>query len=504
MWPVWTRAESRLADQDAMAHGMPFAGLLALAGFRVAETVRHFVPEGPVVVLVGPGANGGDGIVAAGLLARLRPVTVLCRSSAHFEGATGWLSWAQAQGVQVGSEERARAAIHEASVVVDALFGTGFHGALNGVPEVEWLKWVEEFAIPTIAVDIPSGVDADSGHYDGPHLKTLATVTMQAAKWGLVTYPGASHTGRLVIADIGLKAQSWEKPFSHFIDPQTAGNWMPRSDPFANKYRRGHVVVIGGSRSMPGAPVLSAMAALKAGAGLVELVVPESARQNVQASPALIVHSVPDSASGSLTWSDDLKGRAARGDAIVVGPGMGRDVSLEIVGELIKLGKPTVVDADGLRLVSGYNSRLPKAWVLTPHAGEMGRLLGISSDEVNSDRRRAVLQAAEKYGCSVLLKGRYSIAGNSQSLWVNPTGDETLATAGSGDVLSGLVGRLLALGMDSLEALALAVYWHGWAGELAAQTMGMSVIATDLIDALHLGHQAIMERREPGAFNFLR
>ncbi|MCY0878589.1 MAG: NAD(P)H-hydrate dehydratase [Firmicutes bacterium] len=497
--PVWTAAEAREADRQAMAEGVPYEGLLAVAGFQLARYVHGRVPRGSVAILAGPGSNGGDGWVAARHLARHHPVAVVPLAEPRFPGADGWVRAARASGVEVLEGDEAVRRIEQADVVVDAIFGTGFHGSVVESPAAVWLRRLGASGVPVIAADIVSGVNADTGAYDGPALNVMATVTMGAAKWGLVGYPGAEISGQLVVADIGLPQASYAPWPGRWIDDETAKTWWPRVRPLAHKYDRGHVIVVGGSRSMPGAPVLAGMAALRAGAGLVEVVVPESALGRVETSPALIVHGVPEATDGDLVWSDALKHLVARADAVVVGPGLGRRVGPRLLEGLALLEKPTVIDADALRLLPQWDHPVPSGWVLTPHAGELGALLGWSRGQVDADRRKAIISAVERYRAPTLLKGRFTLVASDAGIWVNPTGHPALATAGSGDVLSGMVARLLAAGLSGGEALALAAYWHGWAGELGAARLGYSLTAVDLLGWLHPAAEAVQRGDKPTA-----
>lgn len=493
MWPIWTLEEARRADRTAQEQGVPFAALLSVAGFQLARFINHIVPEGPIAILAGPGANGGDGWVAARHLARVRQTTVIPVGHPHFPGADDWVRAARAAGVTISSSSDS--ALKDSELVVDAMFGTGFHGDVSQSPAGPWLSRLADLGSPVVAVDMPSGIETNTGHYDGPRLNVRATLTMGAAKWGLVTYPGAGHTGTLVVADIGLPWMSDET--GAWIGPKTASGWFPAVNRLAHKYDRGHVVVIGGSRSMPGAPILAASAALKAGAGLVEVVVPESAQGRVTTSPALIVHGAPETADGELVWSDKLRDRILRADAVVVGPGLGSRADLRILQELSRIEKPTVVDADGIRLAAPLSRPFPSHWVLTPHAAELGALLNESAATINADRRRHALEAAAVLGCPVLLKGRYSLIADKKHIWVNPTGSAALATAGSGDVLAGMAARLLAAGLKGAEALALAAYWHGWAGELGGDSEGVSFTAADLLGWIGKAARAVVEQRMP-------
>nr|WP_275107327.1 NAD(P)H-hydrate dehydratase [Sulfobacillus harzensis] len=288
-----------------------------------------------------------------------------------------------------------------------------------------------------------------------------------------------------------------------FIDPEWAKRHLPRVPRLGHKYSRGHVVVIGGSRAMPGAPVLAGMAALKAGAGLVELVVPESVLGRVAVVPSLIVHGVPETADGSLQVSDVLSRLAARADALVIGPGLGPTAPTALIEVLAKIPVPAVLDADGIRLYAQAPKAFGANWVLTPHAGEMGVLLGMTSARVNADRRRAVLDAVHATGRTVLLKGMFSIVGSEGGrLMVNSSGSPVLATAGSGDVLSGMTAALLAQGLPPDQALALAVYWHGWAGQIGEREQGLSMTADNLLDYFSPARHALEQEEEPTSVTY--
>ena len=496
MWPVWTLEEARAADRTAQEQGVPYAGLLSVAGFQLARFIQQRQPHGSLVILAGPGANGGDGWVAARNLARHFPVTIVPVAEPRFGGADGWVKAARQGGVEVVSGQEAEHRLRNATLVVDAIFGTGFHGTVGDSLAGPWLRLLSELALPVMAVDLPSGVNTDTGAYDGPVLNLRAIVTMGAAKWGLIGYPGAELSSNLVIADIGLPRRSFATPSAAWIEPEWAAARLPGIKPLAHKYSRGHVVVIGGSRAMPGAPILAATAALKAGAGLVEVIVPKSAVGAIF-SPSLIVHREAETPTGDLCWSERLEQLARRADALVVGPGLGRGVSPELLAGLARLSKPAVVDADAIRLVKQIKAPLPKNWVVTPHAEEMGFLLDRDAASINADRRGAVLEAVSFFKCPFLLKGRFSLIAHDHHIWVNPTGSPALATAGSGDVLSGLAARLLASGLEPQDALALAVYWHGWAGELGEQAEGVSLTSESLMSWIGPAFKVISELRKP-------
>lgn len=498
---IWTLEEARAADAWAEEQGVPSSVLLALAGFQLARFIRAQHPTGPIVVLAGPGANGGDGWVAARHLAEDRRVTVVPLQEPRFRGAADWVRAAQSWGVTVASGDEAARCLEEAALVVDAMFGTGFRGSARQGLAGAWLQRLSDAGVPVVAADLPTGVDTDTGAYDGPPLNLHAVVAMGQAKWGVVGYPGAGLATQLAIADIGLPARPFGLVAGAFTDRQWARSRLPQRERLGNKYSHGRVVVIGGSRAMPGAPILAASAALKAGAGLVEMVVPESAGQwGPSFSPALIRHLVPESDQGALVWSDALKSAALGADALVLGPGWGRNADPRIIHELTRFNKPAVVDADAIRLLP-HGFRVPDGWALTPHAGELGAFLREPRSAIDADRRGAVLRAVDRLASSaVLLKGRFTLIGERGRIWANPTGSPALATAGSGDVLSGLVAFLLASRLSPFEALALAAYWHGWMGELAGDALGSACTADDLLRYIGPACRIIQEERMPTGF----
>jgi len=469
---------------------------MELAGFQVARWVRQQGLTGRILVLTGPGSNGGDGWVAARHLASHASIRVVSDGVPRFPGADEVVRAAQRAGVQVvGYDHPLDAGLDSVTLVIDAVFGVGFHGTRDRHPAFRWLQAVAERRLPVVAVDLVSGTDTDTGQYAGPALNVMATVTFGATKWGHVGYPAAGLTGSLVVADIGLAPAPGS---GRWIDPQTAHDWIRPSRVLDHKYRRGHVVVIGGSRAMPGAPQLAGWASLKAGAGLVELLMPAQAGIHLEV-PELIVHRLDDTAEGDLKVSPLLMDRARKADAVVIGPGIGQRVSPELLWRILALGRPTVIDADALRLVPTMPPNLlarPEV-VLTPHAGELGRLLGRSAADVNQDRRQSVIEVQSRWGATCLLKGYRTLIAGSTDIWVNPSGQTELATAGSGDVLSGVIGALLAQGYPGPVAAALGAYWHGIAGDVIRPRLGHGATSRDIIAALPEAWRTIEEEGVP-------
>jgi NAD(P)H-hydrate epimerase len=357
----------------------------------------------------------------------------------------------------------------EPEVIVDALFGTGFVGE----PRPDAAALIEQMnASPAhvLSVDLPSGVDASTGEVAGAVVDAEATVTFHGRKVGLVVAPGRFHAGTVRVADIGLDATE--------TDIRLVGlgilRAVPRRGERDNKYTAGHVLVVGGSPGLTGAPSLTAMAALRADAGYVTLAAPESTLPVFEQRLLEVV---------KRPLSDDLAELAAKASALAIGPGLGRsDGAHALVRRtLAELRLPAVVDADALFGLEPDEWPAPR--VLTPHEGELGRLLGRDSSEVAAHRIASVREAAERFGCVVLLKGPDTlVAAPGRGLLVSSLGLSSLATAGTGDVLTGIVGAFLAKGMDAQLAAAAASVAQQRASVEAPQRAGL--VASDLIDAL--------------------
>lgn len=475
-------AEAEAMDREAEARGVAPEWLMEVAGAKAAHAIEASMGPGPVTVVVGSGKNGGDGLVVARFLARERPVAVvLVRGVPHFDGAERLVEAAGKTGARIVGGEELSGALADAAVVVDALLGTGVRPPLR-----DWAKAAIE-AInraerPVASLDLPSGVTSDTGQAPDGAVRAVLTIAFGAAKWGHFAFPGADLRGKLAVADIGLRlprdaARIGDGPMlHHLLKPLQADG---------HKYRRGRVGVVGGSPDMPGAPQLAAAAAQRTGVGLVELVVPRSILNRVAPSPAILVRAAGADAAGRLWLGADDLALLRQMDAIVVGPGLGRGVATDVMRALLNLECPLVIDADGLALAATvrWDARSAPV-VMTPHEGEMAGLMDSSAAEVRDDRIGAVRRARERFGAGILLKGPYTIAQTSAGTVVNPTGVPELATAGSGDVLAGLIGGLLAQGYDALEAMAIGAYVHGTAARRGARRHRQSLIATDLVESL--------------------
>ena len=442
--PLYTADEMTAAEER-------FAGsedeLMRRAGSAVAEEVRRAFPNARSFAAVcGKGKNGGDGRIAAGALV-----------------AAGWRE------VDVG----------EAEVVLDALFGTGFHGE----PREEAARQIEEIneaAADVVAVDIPSGVDASTGEIPGAAVRAGRTVTFHGRKVGHAVTPGRFHAGAVVVADIGLEPGE-TRSSEATLDLLSV---VPRRATGDNKYTAGHVVVVGGSPGMTGAPCLSALAALRSDAGYVTLAGPASAL-------SVFEHWVLEAVKRPLAEEDDLIAASAaeevlelvaKGGALAIGPGLGRsEGTKELVRRVLAQAEvPAVVDGDALFELEPGDWPAPR--VLTPHSGELGRLIGEESPWVDAHRLAALDRAADRYGCVVLLKGEGTLVGEPGAGAIVCGGFPSLATAGTGDVLTGIVASFLATGVEPRLAAAAAAVAHTEAAKAAPAKDGL--IASDLIDVL--------------------
>ncbi|MGW6056576.1 NAD(P)H-hydrate dehydratase [Streptomyces sp. NPDC055189] len=469
----------RAAERELMAR-VPEGALMqrAAAGLAVVcAEVLGKVYGSRVVLLVGSGDNGGDALYAGARLARRGAgvsAVLLSPERVH----AGGLAAFRAAGGRVVASEGAEGVLGRADLVVDGIVGIGGKGGLRA-PAAQLAGAVRESGVPAVAVDLPSGVDADSGEVAGAAVRADVTVTFGAYKPGLLIDPGREYAGVVRLVDIGLGAVLGEGEGEvEALQYADVASLLPMPTGESDKYRRGVVGIVAGSGRYPGAAVLCVAGALRGGAGAVRYV-GHAADAVIARFPETLVSAGPPS-------------KAGRVQAWVVGPGLGDDS--ERLEDVVGADVPVLIDADGLRLADEAVVRGRSApTLLTPHAGEAAALLGVAREEVERGRLAAVRELAGRYGATVLLKGSTTLVagaagggsgggGGSGVVRVNPTGTPWLATAGSGDVLSGLAGALLAAGLGALDAGAVGAYLHGLAGRLAAD--GAPVGAHDVAEAV--------------------
>ena len=488
------RATDAWAIED---RGVPSLDLMETAGRAVAEAAVETAADGPARVVCGKGNNGGDGLVAARRLAAtgfdvevllLWPAAELsgdaAENLARFDGPTRTVDPAALPDALRGS-----------GVIVDAVFGTGFSGAARD-PAAAAIDAINAAGAPVVAADIASGIDASTGEVEGPVVDADLTVSFHAAKLGHRIAPGKRHTGRLRVAPIGIPDGAPVKAPGGLIGARVL-DLTPRRGADSTKFSSGQVLIAGGSRGLTGAVCMSAEAACRAGAGYATVAVPADLEQIFEIKLTEVMSIGCPSRDGALEVdaADAIAAAAERAAAAVVGPGLGRhDGARELVGELARrIEAPLVIDADGLNAIAGRLESLadrPAPTVLTPHAGELGRLLETDSDAVGARRLASAREAAARSGAIVVLKGDDTIVvGPDGHPAVNGLSSPALATAGTGDVLTGVVAALLARGLEPHAAAAAAVYAHARAGREAAARVGAaeSVVATDVIAAVPAG-----------------
>lgn len=498
MYRVLTASEARAVEELAVAErGVSLASLMRAAGAAVAREIAERVPEGDLVVLAGPGNNGGDGWVAANdLHAAGRIVRVLSvREPAKLSGiAADAAREAIAAGVvwRVLTEPLTEVAFTGVAGIIDALLGIGAYGALRE-PLSTWVEAANASGAYVLAVDTPSGINADTGEVPGPAIEADCTLTFTAPKRGLLIYPAAGFAGEVVVADIGIDprfAQVDSAPEIWTADEYAALLPLPALD--AHKDSRGRVLVIAGSGTYPGAAVLAARGAMRAGAGYVALAVPQAivpiAHAHLLAVPVIGLphgktHAFSSAAAAKLVQM------SREFDAVVLGPGLTlADGAVATARSIVaEVGVPLVVDADALNALvdaQGLIAARTPPTVLTPHPGELGRLLGTGGSAVQRDRIAASAKLATG-SCAVVLKGAGTVISGAGRQVINVSGTPALATAGTGDVLAGITGAFLAQGLGPFEAGALAAYVHGRAGEAAAAALTpVCVNSEDLPDYL--------------------
>ncbi|HEY5718230.1 MAG TPA: NAD(P)H-hydrate dehydratase [Motiliproteus sp.] len=485
---LYTAEQTRRLDQLAIAAGTPGFELMLRAGRACYRALRRRWPEvRRLTVLCGGGNNGGDGLVIAALAHEQQlQVQVLMvggeATLAKLQGeAREALQWAQQRGVEVNGVSNET--VLEGELVVDALLGTG----LQDAPRGDFRRLIDTLnvsGLPVLAVDIPSGLCADSGRVLGSAVRADLTLTLIGIKRGLLTHQGPEHCGQLLFDDLQLDGELRDQVPS---DLQLLGNedlnrWLPRRPRHAHKGDHGHLLVVGGDHGMGGAVAMAAEAGMRCGAGLVSVATRAEhlALCNVR-RPELMVHGVRS--------GQELEPLLARATVVVIGPGLGQSAwSGQLLHAVQQLSVPLVVDADGLNLLLQgelVGERRRDNWVLTPHPGEAARLLNCSVAEVQADRFAAVKELQHRFGGVVVLKGAGTLVASADGLWLCPAGNPGMASGGMGDVLAGTIGALLAQGLEQGQAVAAAVYAHSHAADLLAAQQGeRGLLATDLLQPL--------------------
>jgi hydroxyethylthiazole kinase-like uncharacterized protein yjeF len=488
--------------------GIPGICLMENAGRGAAELLVRSFPEartGSIAILTGGGNNGGDGFVIARHLKNwgIQVKVYLFSSIDEVKGdaATNLQIWLAMGGELVevvfkGDFTGIKKECAKAGLIIDAIFGTGLHSEVKGFLK-DTISFINSLSQPVMAIDIPSGLDASTGKVLGEAIRADLTVTFGLAKIGQVIEPGVSHVGHLEVIDIGIPRRLIEetaiKTYLLGPDELTMGFLDPRPAQ-AHKGDYGHLFVLAGSPGKTGAATMVCSGALRIGTGLVTLGIPASLNPILEAKlTEAMTAPLPDAGSGYLTADavERIHQLLEEKTALALGPGISTESRVqEVIIKLIpEMTLPLVIDADGITALASRSEILKQgkgSVILTPHPGEMARLAGITTQEVQADRIGVATSCAASYNSIVVLKGnRTVIAAPDQEVYINETGNPGMASGGTGDVLTGLIGGLLAQGLSPLEAAKWGVYIHGLAGDLAAQEIGeISLIASDIIDYL--------------------
>ena len=485
------RAIDRWAIKDK---GVPSLELMETAGRAVAEAAAEVAASSRAAIVCGKGNNGGDGLVAARALRETGfQVDALLLGPPDELSEDARANLDRVEGAREVDPAELPAAIARAGVVIDAVFGTGFAGTPRN-PAAAAIDAMNEAEAPVVAIDVASGVNASTGEVEGAAVAADVTVTFHASKLGHWIAPGKEHTGELRVAPIGIPEGAPTEPRSGLIDPRVL-ELAPTRAAGSTKFSSGQVVIVGGSRGLTGAVCLSALGAIRSGAGYATVAVPADLEHIFEIKLTEVMSLGCASREGRLrpAASEQILGATERAASVVLGSGMGREQGTQrLIQELTqRIEAPLVIDADGLNAHAGRIERLAERkapFVLTPHAGEMGRLLDRDSDAIEAKRAESAREAAERSGGIVLLKGDDSIVTDGERLAVNRVSSPQLATAGTGDVLSGMIAALIGRGMEPFAATCAAVVAHSRAGRAAGDRVGHdSVIAGDVIDSIPAG-----------------
>ena len=500
-----TAAEMRALDRWTIDHGTPGHVLMERAGAGAARVLRERLrrPRGPVVVVCGRGNNGGDGFVIARHLRRARvPVDVWLAArpdEVRGDAARMLAAWRRVRGTihdltTTDAVDALCRRLRGAATVVDALFGTGLNAPVTGIAAAA-IEVMNSCGAPVFAVDIASGLSADTGTALAVAVRATVTATFGFPKVGQLFYPGVDHTGLLAVVDIGIPPEAVAAigPRVSLLESEEVGRLLAPRPRDAHKGTFGHVLVIAGSRGKTGAALLASAAATRSGAGLTTLAIATTLQPILEGHVReAMTAALPDTGDGSAALGDGatLDELLAGRTAVVCGPGLGlADPTRALVAEVVRRATvPLVLDADGLNAVAGTDLLRERAGptVVTPHPGEMARLLGTDTAHVQADRLGAARTLAARDRVIVVLKGARTIVASPDSgTAISPTGNPGMASGGMGDVLAGVVGALLAQGLDPFDAAVLGVFAHGAAGDAVAGRRGeVGLLASDLVDEL--------------------
>lgn len=493
--------EMRAIDKAAEElGGIPGIVLMENAGIACVKRLEDIGLNGKrVAVFCGKGNNGGDGFVIARHLINKgidTSVFLVCASEFSGDALVNYeiLSKMGADISEILDDDNLKDRIRGYDIVVDAVFGTGIRGKISGIAE-SVIEAINSYAKFVLSVDIPSGVNGDDGSIAGVCVKADVTVTFGAYKIGMLSFPGADFTGRVFVENISIPEYIMEHININVIDKTLAKRLMPKRYDNSHKGNYGKVFIVGGSRGMTGAPAMSAEAALKCGCGLVSVGVAESLNNimEVKLTEAMTYPLSEENGNLTLAAAAQIIDKAEECDVLIFGPGIGRAPEItDILREILRNVKiPVIIDADGLYALSKDMDMLSECscdLIFTPHEMEFSRISGYSLEEIQKNRLKLAEQFCSEYGVTLILKGSKTIVtAPDAKQYINITGNNGMATGGSGDVLAGMAGAFIARGCRDWEAAVLGVYCHGLAGDAAAERFGKdSLTASDIISAIHL------------------
>lgn len=480
--------------------GVPSICLMENAGRAVAEQANEYLAHNNkknVIILCGKGNNGGDGYVAARYLFNSGfdvKVFIIASMGTIIGDAKKNLDIIINMGIfvaEIMQKEQLKffeKNVKDCDLIIDGLYGTGLDREITGIGK-DLIEIVNRSCKYIISIDIPSGINGDNGHVEGCAVKANKTITMQFMKKGIAVYPGVDYAGDVIVADIGIPKNlidSFNCKY-HIVSQEDVN--LPRRSRNTHKGDYGKLLIIAGSKNMTGAAALCAMSAIKTGCGIVKLAVPRSIQPILQESlKEIITYGVDDKDGAFYIGSvEEVLDLSKTVDAVAIGPGLSNSVDVKaFVKEIIlRIDKPIVLDADALNVISDMVDIIyGKEIILTPHMGEMSRLLGISIDDINKNIYDTVEKFVDKYKVTLVLKGSRTVIGsNTEGIYINCTGNPGMATAGSGDVLTGMISSFLVQGLTCIKAAVYGVFYHGKAGDMAADKYGeYGLTATNIIE----------------------
>ena len=505
---ILTTLQMKMAESAADMNGTSYLRLMENAGSACAKAIREeykITEDNPkkIAVVCGRGNNGGDGYVIARKFSELgcRVAVIMAGGTPHSEHAKEMFSRIEQMPVNMITFDTNKSssldALLKADIIVEAVFGIGLTREVTDI-YAELFRYINSSSAKKVSIDIPGGLNADTGEIMGQAVKADFTVAVSSAKPCHILLPGSKYCGKVKVVSIGITEEEHRvsgEPYCVSIDSEYIKNIFPARNPISNKGDYGHVVSVCGSKNMAGAAVLASVGAVRGGAGLVTAVFPECAYPAISSkltSPLLCPVKSTVNGTFSMEAVDDIKNAMKKASSILIGCGIGvtKDTAV-ILSEIIKTSEvPIIIDADGINIIS-HNINVLKAAkvpiILTPHPGEMSRLTGMSVKQIQSDRIQTAVDFADKYNVTLVLKGANTVVATpyEKTAFVNTTGNAGMAKGGSGDLLAGIISAFVSSGLSVADASVMGVYFHGLAGDIAAEKYSMTAMSpTDTANCL--------------------